>query len=322
MLPESEFRLGCFKFHLTAQTPVELPVFKGSLLRGAFGSMFRKAVCLKPREDCRGCLFAAKCAYAYLFESVSRSGGPAPWRVPYNPHPFVLEPPLEDKLKYEPGEGFTLGLVLIGEGISYLPYFIVVVEEMGRAGIGRNRGRFKLEYATAENLSAAEVIYAGRSRTLAESFPLVTPRELNAAFSGNGIRRIEVTFLTPARLQHAGRPAAALDFEIFLRALLRRYSWLSSLYCGSLPPLPYREMLASAGERVKVAGMCLAWEDRQRYSARQRALLKMGGLTGRVSFEGELAPYLPLIRLGEYLHVGKGTVFGLGKYRLDILDAT
>ena len=38
----------------------------------------------------------------------------------------------------------------------------------------------------------------------------------------------------------------------------------------------------------------------------------MGGLVGRVTYEGDLHDYLTLLAMGELVHVGKGTVFGNG----------
>ena len=58
------------------------------------------------------------------------------------------------------------------------------------------------------------------------------------------------------------------------------------------------------------------WEDWSRFSGRQKQRVKMGGLTGRVTYEGDLRDYLPLLLLGELVHVGKGTVFGNGLYRI------
>jgi CRISPR/Cas system endoribonuclease Cas6 (RAMP superfamily) len=45
--------------------------------------------------------------------------------------------------------------------------------------------------------------------------------------------------------------------------------------------------------------------------------MALGGFVGRVTFEGDLTPWWPLLQVGEVLHVGKGTAFGLGKYRME-----
>ncbi len=44
--------------------------------------------------------------------------------------------------------------------------------------------------------------------------------------------------------------------------------------------------------------------------------MKLGGFVGRITFEGDLTPFLPYIRIGEAVHVGKATSFGLGRYRI------
>ena len=35
-----------------------------------------------------------------------------------------------------------------------------------------------------------------------------------------------------------------------------------------------------------------------------------------MTYEGDLSDYLALLALGELVHVGKGTVFGNGQYRI------
>jgi len=67
-------------------------------------------------------------------------------------------------------------------------------------------------------------------------------------------------------------------------------------------------------EEVKVKQKSLRWYDLERYSARQATKMKMGGFVGKITFEGNIEPFMPVIRAGEILHVGKGTGFGLGKY--------
>ncbi len=56
----------------------------------------------------------------------------------------------------------------------------------------------------------------------------------------------------------------------------------------------------------------ILWHDWERYSARQDTRMKMGGFVGKVEYQGELAEFLPLLSLGEKLHIGKGATFGLG----------
>lgn len=42
--------------------------------------------------------------------------------------------------------------------------------------------------------------------------------------------------------------------------------------------------------------------------------MKMGGFVGQVEYRGELGDFVPLLKLGERVNVGKGTGFGLGRY--------
>jgi CRISPR/Cas system endoribonuclease Cas6 (RAMP superfamily) len=45
--------------------------------------------------------------------------------------------------------------------------------------------------------------------------------------------------------------------------------------------------------------------------------MMMGGFLGSISFTGDFKEFLPFIILGQYIHVGKGTSFGLGKYEIE-----
>jgi CRISPR/Cas system endoribonuclease Cas6 (RAMP superfamily) len=45
--------------------------------------------------------------------------------------------------------------------------------------------------------------------------------------------------------------------------------------------------------------------------------MKMGGFVGGVEYSGEVSDFLPLLKVGEKVHVGKATGFGLGKYVID-----
>ena len=69
-------------------------------------------------------------------------------------------------------------------------------------------------------------------------------------------------------------------------------------------------------EDVEAITNNLHWIDWERYSNRQQTKMKLGGLIGEITYRGNFQKYLPLIRLGEHIHVGKATTFGLGKYKI------
>ena len=60
----------------------------------------------------------------------------------------------------------------------------------------------------------------------------------------------------------------------------------------------------------------LKWYAWQRYSARQDRRIDMDGFVGEIAYEGNMAPFLSLLKAGEVLHVGKATTFGLGRYAM------
>jgi CRISPR/Cas system endoribonuclease Cas6 (RAMP superfamily) len=80
--------------------------------------------------------------------------------------------------------------------------------------------------------------------------------------------------------------------------------------------LDYRGLISRAGE-VKTVTSSLRWDDLERYSNRQKTKMKLGGFVGEVEYAGEaIEEFLPLVAAGEILHVGAGTSFGLGRYRI------
>lgn len=65
-------------------------------------------------------------------------------------------------------------------------------------------------------------------------------------------------------------------------------------------------MIEKAKE-TKVRNKDLGWYEWKRYSGRQETRLKMVGFVGHITFAGDIEPFMPLIKAGEVLHVGKGT---------------
>ena len=69
-------------------------------------------------------------------------------------------------------------------------------------------------------------------------------------------------------------------------------------------------------EKVKTVSNDLQWFDWERYSTRQKQKMTLGDVPGQVKYEGNLESFMQILKLGEYIHVGKGTSFGLGRYEI------
>jgi hypothetical protein len=49
----------------------------------------------------------------------------------------------------------------------------------------------------------------------------------------------------------------------------------------------------------------------KRWSNRQETRMKLGEFMGKIDYEGDFGPFLPYIRLEEYIHVTLDTTLGL-----------
>ena len=303
------------RFTLRARTPLQLPRYKGSTLRGGFGTVFKQTVCVVEHGDCGRCLLRTTCAYPYVFDTPVPHDATRLRKYVAAPHPFVLLPPLEPKERYEPGEYLHVGWTLIGKGAQYLPYFILAFERLGsRQGLGRGRGRFTLEKVSwLPPRAEPTTIYQGAARVLQHTFRLLDVRDLVTPSDADASNRLTLHFLTPTRLVYQGSLTDTPAFHVILRTLLRRLSNLAYFHCGTDLQLDFRHLIDTARD-VTIEAQRLQWYDWERYSARQEARMKMGGFVGHVTYAGDLAPFLPFLRLGAAVHVGKGATFGLGKY--------
>lgn len=295
-------------FHCTFTTNAILPPWKGSTFRGGFGWALRRAVCVTRGNECAICLLAGRCLYALTFEADLRKSGDHT-RTP--PLPYVIEPPIDSRTRYEAGEPFQFSLILLGETVSMFPYFVYAFELMGEKGLGKRindvRARFQIDRVSQNGVT----LYQGGGKELKPAEPvLLSVGELPS----EGWGRITVTFLTPLRIKRNNQLSAQLPFEDFVRGVLRRISTTFSAFGVGEPPLDYRGLVFAA-RSVKTIHSTLRWDDPERYSNRQKEKMFMGGLLGDVVYEGNILPYLPLIQLGSSLHIGKQTTFGHGLYR-------
>ena len=130
------------------------------------------------------------------------------------------------------------------------------------------------------------------------------------------VDRLKMVFTTPFRARVEGKISTDFSFETVMRNLFRRLNMLSHFYCGKELDMVFGEWIDKAKE-VRIVEEDMRFYDWERFSGRTQQRIMMGGFVGHIIFEGELGGFMPFLRLGEIVHIGKGCSFGMGKYKLE-----
>jgi hypothetical protein len=229
----------------------------------------------------------------------------------------VIKPPLDVTTRYLPGEALTFDFIAVGEAIHYLPYFIVAFRELSEGGFGINRARCTLSALEALDLRGeVAAVYTSSEGIVRPPQANLTWQALAArAASLAGIQELTIRYLTPTMLKAEGAVVTVPHFHHLIKRLRDRIHALSYFYCGQALALDFKE-LGRQAERVKAVAIKSRWIDRSRQT-RKGVSQDLSGFIGEVTYRGDLEPFLSLLLLGEYVHVGKNAAFGNGWYQLE-----
>ena len=129
-----------YQFDVVAHTPIRLPDYAGSLLRGAFGHALRQVACITRAKDCAPCPLKAGCPYTTVF-APGRAASSEGARMGLDiPAPYVIEPPEWGMRVVPAGETFTFHIVLVGRAIEHLPIIILAWRRALAKGLGASDG--------------------------------------------------------------------------------------------------------------------------------------------------------------------------------------
>lgn len=322
MEASKNFILAKYNLVISPEEELILPPYKGSTLRGGFGSVFRKISCIqRNNQSCKECLLREKCAYSYIFATSPSIDSPVLKNLDDIPRPFIIEPPLDKKRIIKKKESLKFSLVLIGKAIEFLPYFIVAFKELGNSGLGKSRKKFVLKEITSSSLynSNKSIIYSSQDNIVHNvgskfSWPDIVENSIKYS-KDTKKNSIIFNFFTPTRLKYNGEFVVFPQFHVLFRSLLRRISNLSYFHCGEKLNLDFKALI-SKSHKIKIDEINTRWNDWERYSSAQKKRMKLGGFTGEVRYNGDFEPFFPFLLLGQHTHVGKGATFGMGWYRM------
>ncbi|MDP2823509.1 MAG: CRISPR system precrRNA processing endoribonuclease RAMP protein Cas6 [Sulfuritalea sp.] len=325
-----------YRFDCVARTPIRLPDYAGSLLRGAFGRALRQVACITREKDCAPCALKRGCPYTAVF-APGKPETPHP-RLQNSeiPAPYVIEPPGWGARIVAPGESFVFHMVLIGRAVEHLPIVILAWRRALARGLGPGDGTGDIAAVVTET---GQVIHTPTQGSIAvhesavacprsgipgtQSAParclLCTTFGSPAGTFAEPPATVTLRFSTPLRLQQNGNalPPHRLTPRPLILAAARRASLLAEFHGtdGTPPALDWKALAAEADALDDQRR--LEWRDWTRYSSRQQRPMTLGGVVGDWTLKGSIGHAWPWLYLGQWLHLGKETVFGLGGYRLE-----
>ncbi|MCX9157920.1 CRISPR system precrRNA processing endoribonuclease RAMP protein Cas6 [Niveibacterium sp. 24ML] len=273
------------RFVAQVEHPIELPPFAGSALRGVFGHSLRKLACATGAPTCDGCPLRHQCAYERIFEPSPPDRARRQYRQ--IPAAFVLTPP-DTQGRLATGAQLEFGVTLIGSAIKQRDLLIAAWQRALLAGLGPTRGTARLTKCH-------------------EDAPLLQPDE--------HATQLTLQFQTPLFLKRQGKqlnPNEITASEI-TTALVRRIADLAELQLGW--PLDWDfPALTQAARSIDTRNSTLSWASNSRWSNRQQQHMELRGAVGHITLSGKLQPFIELLTLGQALHIGGKTSFGLGRY--------
>lgn len=295
-----------YRFVIRITRALHSPPYIGSALRGAFGHALRRAAV--PRGHKIDPLLLQHSPYIHIFETPPRPdiGLANPATIP---NPYIIEPArIDDRRTYEPGEHYHFDMVLLGQARHHLPLISYAWQQAFASEEGIAQGQGELIDIAVENGHHWYSIYDG-SRIEEHTNQLTLPQTLPTSAT--------LHISTPLRLQHNGTAlgASKLTAQTLLTHLLRRLSLVSQIHLNHTPQADYAALKTRAAQVHSEKR--LTWYDWQRYSNRQQQSMHLGGVIGTWHLNHLTSEHALALHLGQWLHIGKNTTFGLGRYTLD-----
>lgn len=326
------------KTTFSASNAFHLPYFAGTAIRGILGRAMFDTVCINPHiKNCTNCPDTQSCSYAYVFKSHLVSvNRPVPFQdgnKPMDkihtlppikteaPHPFVLSriSPEQGSIKKE--SCIEIEYTLIGTAIQYLYTFMQTLLHFPDYPFA-NRGKIQMDkieeihYDQQDTYSLLLYQDGEWKNTSVQPYRLQAEQYI---LDPDLTYNTKITFLTPVRIQHQGKITSQLSYSILLKSLIRRVQMLDLFYgAGDYEPVA-KHLLDILEKSTLLPKTRTALHPVQvnRYSHRQNKHIHQPGMLGWIAFKKVPAMFIPLLKLGEIIQVGKGTSFGLGRYRLD-----
>ncbi len=258
----------------------KIPNFIGSQIRGALGYALKKVTCINPSYKCDGCFATNNCLYYQFYEKKNS----------FHKYRFDFE------LGFE---YYNFDFYLFDDACEKLPYVVSAFYMMlTQNGLGKERTTYK-DFDMYVNDSSC-----------IDKHQIKLPKEYIKTFQIDTIcQDITLKLVTPLRIKKE---------NIFVRGdTLELKDIVNSIYQRQMQLLGAGYKKFPYEIEGEIVAKELHYKELTRESNRQKTTMNMGGIMGQIKIKNLNKESSEVLKLGELLGVGKQTVFGLGKIKVE-----
>jgi hypothetical protein len=302
------------RFCFIAHEPIHFPEGKSAnILRGAFGTIFRRIACVPQCREASSCEIRDSCPYAQMFEPSAPAGSPS--GLSDLPRPFVFRAWHLDGRTIAAGGEFHFDLNLFDVRNPAIAYLVLAFAQLAREGLGPRRSRVELVAVWQLGLDGLPVKRIFDGTVMGGSN--FEPAQVDLA-GVEAVQYLRLRFVTPTELKGGDGLVNRPEFGVVAARLRDRVSTLCQVYGEGPLEMDFRGF----GERARGVRMTRC-EVRhvavERRSSRSGQVHSIGGFVGEAEYEGELGEFLPFLRVGRWVGVGRQTVWGKGEIAVGAL---
>ncbi len=279
------------KFTFSVANDGKVNNFLGASIRGAFGRALKENVCrASENTQCINCFYKSACIYTQIFEPLRCNFKIASSKLSSQsqiPPPLVVRVDSHQKLSKD--EQFSFDLTIVGP-------FGAEIKQL--------------------------LLSCFKTFTLFSKSPItlhLSNIEKVVPFSWLDVNApLTIKFKSPLQIKLKGKTLKSSSFEVnaFLLTLIRRVTTLALFY-GQVISKQQECLWRDAIQHIEIKKQALTDITWHRYSFKQCKSVPMQGVFGNIELFGKgIETLLPLLQLGEQIHVGKGSFMGLGSYQL------
>ena len=189
---------------------------------------------------------------------------------------------------------FDFKILLFDYATNYLPHVAIAIQNMQEIGLGVNRNKFKFTYLSLNGKVVEPKFLLSNAPETLNFTPDFTAGDY------------EISLQTPLRIKQKNVLVRRdIDFKSFIRQIAMRFESITG------------ESMDKFEVKFDRFEQDLRFYDLNRYSNRQHAKMQFGGVIGKMRVFGLDERSARLLQLACITGVGKSTVFGLGKIKVD-----